>query len=63
MVDLIKFYNGKEMTPEAAKEFISLAFEGYQKRKKSGTLYEVGREVPCLLIYTYFFLRIFIMVT
>lgn len=54
MIDLIKFYNGKEMNAEVAKEFISLAFDGYEKRKKSGTLYDVGREVPCLLIYTYF---------
>lgn len=54
MVDLIKLYNGKEMTPDVAKEFISMAFEGYQKRKKSGTLYEIGKEIPCLLIYTYY---------
>ena len=32
MVDLIKLYNGKEMTPEVAKNFISMAFDGYQKR-------------------------------
>lgn len=54
MVDLIKFYNGKEMNPEVAREFISMAFEGYKKRKRMGTLYDVGKEIPCLLIYTYY---------
>lgn len=54
MSDLIKFYDGKEMNPEVAKEFISMAFEGYKKRKRLGTLYDVGKEIPCLLIYTYY---------
>lgn len=54
MVDLIKLYNGKEMNPEIAKEFITMAFEGYKKRKRLGTLYDIGKEIPCLLIYTYY---------
>lgn len=54
MVDLIKFYNGKEMTPEVAQDFISMAFEGYKRRRRLGTLYDCGREIPCLLIYTYY---------
>lgn len=54
MVDLVKFYDGKKMTPEVAKEFISIAFEGYKKRKRLGTLYDCGKEIPCLLIYTYY---------
>lgn len=54
MDELIKIYNGMEMTPEVAKQFISIAFEGYQKRKRLGTLYDVGKEIPCLLIYIYY---------
>ena len=54
MNGLIKLYNGREMTPEVAQEFISIAFEGYKRRKRLGTLYNVGKEVPCLLIYIYY---------
>lgn len=54
MDDLIKLYNGREMTPKVAQEFISIAFEGYKKRKRLGTLYNVGKEIPCLLIYIYY---------
>lgn len=54
MTELIKNYNGKEMNEEVAKEFISIAFEGYKKRKRLGTLYDIGKEIPCLLIYTYY---------
>lgn len=54
MDDLAKLFNSQRLTPEMAKNFISLTFDGYKKRKKSGNLYSSGNEIPCLLIMTYY---------
>ena len=53
MDDLERLFNNQRLTPEMAKSFISLTFDGYKKRKKEGNLYS-GSEIPCLLIMTYY---------
>lgn len=54
MEDLTQIFNSQKLTPEMAKKFISLTFDGYKKRQKAGNLYEIGSEIPCLLIMTYY---------
>lgn len=53
MDDLEILFNNQRLTPEMAKSFISLTFDGYKKRKKEGNLYS-GYKIPCLLIMTYY---------
>lgn len=53
MDDLTKLFEGQNFTPDMAKMFISLTFDGYKRRKKIGSLYD-GVEIPRLLIMTYY---------
>lgn len=54
MDELTKIFNDQKLTPEMAKNFISLTFDGYKKRKRDGNLYSIGSEIPRLLIMTYY---------
>lgn len=54
MDELAKIIDEQKLTPEMAKNFISLTFDGYKKRKREGNLYSIGSEIPRLLIMTYY---------
>lgn len=54
MEDLTKIFDAFRLNEETAKNFISLTFDGYKKRKRDGSLYGIGSEIPQLLIVTYY---------
>lgn len=45
----------QNMNPDTIKDFICLMFDGYQQRKRTGNLYNSGKNVPAFLIKTYYF--------
>lgn len=54
MEEISKIFQGLNLNQETAKNFISLTFEGYKKKQKDGSIYNIGSDVPLILILTYY---------
>jgi len=51
--ELLKIYKEAKMSDEEAREYISLIFEGYRKRKMENRLYRHD-DIPMMIIHTYY---------